>query len=195
VEELEETQEVTLSKKYLAVGALVGMLLACMGIVILYLIRDTVNRAEEFQDMYDLRILGEVKTAQNKNLLIRALDHLNGKSKHTIDLNDLLEWIATYIELFCHKNGVEKLLLIAGDEVQENEDWMSDLIGRLAEAGIHVEVAKNILHSVQDMKKVAEYEHVALLKKLRYSRHAEIMDEIIFCAEQNVELDGVIVLN
>jgi hypothetical protein len=49
-----------------------------------------------------------------------------------------------------------------------------------------MEIAQDILCSMQDMKKLSEYEHVILVKKLRCACHAQIAEEIVFCMEQNI---------
>ena len=57
---------VSISKKYVLVGAAAGIVLSCLAIIILYVMRGTINKAEDIRSLYNLRVVGELDSRKKK---------------------------------------------------------------------------------------------------------------------------------
>ena len=72
---------VGISKKYVGVGALAGIVLAVIIIILRYIFRGTVNLGIEFQTMFNLSVFGQVDLHEKKNILVAAWRRLLNKKE------------------------------------------------------------------------------------------------------------------
>lgn len=170
---------VKLSKKYAMAGAVIGIIIACFLLLLWYILRGTVNCAQELQSMYNLCVLGEAGRGNKRNILLKKQ---NGEEN--IDL------LSAKLRNMCHVNGYDKVLIVNEDTSAE---WIDAVRSELQAANIHLEVVAN-LNSVDALHKMAEYKQVILTKRLKKDLHRDLVKEIETCMEQQMEIIGVVVL-
>ena len=187
--------EAGISKKYVAAGGLAGIVLAILIIVIWYALRDTVNSARDVQRVYNIGILGELEITKSRNIFLKLWYSITGKTKRKVPFAEAVQILSTKVRMFCRKNDIKKVLIIGYPGMQGKDDWASELSSFLKDSGIRSEIAENVLYSSAVMEKLMEYEHVILVERLRHSRYSDMVDEVRLCLEQNVSIEGAIVLS
>ena len=179
---------VSISKKYVVVGAAAGIILSCLAIIILYVVRGTVNKAEDIRSLYNLRVVGELEGKKKKGTA------LSGKGSG-LTPEQQKELLSANLKVACKKEGIEKLL-ISGSSIAEVENGVKEyLTAELKKAGIEVCITDSFLTSGKALEKLAEYDHVLLIEQIGSTRYEDLSAELRICLEQQAEVLGTIVLN
>ena len=197
-EDIEETEEsgdvisVGISKKYIAAGALGGIVLACLFIIICYIMRGTINQTEDLQYLYNMRILGEIDSGHGKNVFALFWNKLIGKKERKLSLEDQLGLLETNIRITCEKKQIQRLL-ICGQYMEEKE-LLKPVLECLKEHDVQVEYATDLLYSSEAFERLSEFDHIIFVEEIRKSQYTDIVKQIEICSEQQVEILGAIVL-
>jgi hypothetical protein len=193
-EENAETEQtsVRVSKKYVAAGGLCGILLACILLVVLYVLRGTINKAEDIQYLYNLRILGELNASDRKNIFLIVWNRILGKKGTALTVEEEEQLFMSNLKISCEKNGIQKLLINGNG--QQNTGWMESVKKELCQTGVEVIIEDDIFHSPDTFEKLKEIDYVVLVEKIRNSRYEDIVGEIRICMEQQIEILGAVVV-
>lgn len=191
--ETEKDISVSVSKKYLAVGGLGGIVLACLFIIISYIMRGTINKAEDIQYLYNMRILGNLKPSGKKNIILSLWYKIIGKSQKELTLEEQEALLAANIQLTCEKSGFNRLLVSGNDKADIK--FLEKALGKLHDAGIEIEFVTDLLYSADVFRKLSEFDRIVLVERVRKSQYSDIVKEIEICSEQNVQILGAIVLD
>lgn len=185
---------VSISKKYVGVGALAGVVLAVIVIILRYIFRGTVNLSREFQTMFNLGVLGQVDLYEKKNILVAAWRRLLNKRKFT-SLEEQKQLALENILSYSRQNEQQKILFVGSGDKMHDMPWMDQLMSELKQEGIQTDFAEKFPYSPQAMAKAQEYGAVIFVETLRTSRYDDVLNGVKKCLEQNREIGGVLVLN
>lgn len=185
---------VGISKKYVGVGALAGIVLAVIIIILRYIFRGTVNLGIEFQTMFNLSVFGQVDLHEKKNILVAAWRRLLNKRKN-VSLEEQKQLVLENILSYCRQEQLQKILFVGSGEHLQDMPWMAQLMSELKQEGIDSDCAGKFPYSPQAMAKSQEYGAVIFVETLRVSRYDDVMNGVKKCLEQNREIGGVLVLN
>lgn len=196
-EEVEEESSetivsVSISKKYLLLGAAIGLILACLYIVLSYIMRGTINEPKDLQYLYGVRVLGELHAGGKRNPFVRLGNLLIGKKEVYLTPEEEQALLFSNIRLFCEKNQADHVLLLFGS-AKLPKDWAAALSEQLAAAGIAAETAENPVYSAQALERLAEYDTVVLIEQVRGSRYEVLEKEIGLCEASGIEIAGAAV--
>lgn len=197
-EEMEpaETSHVSISKKYVALGGLIGIVLACLFIIACYILGGTIQKAEDLQYIYNLRVLGEISEREKHNIFLAIWNRLIGKKEVKLSLEEEKALLLSNLCISCKKENIKKILLGSGRNINVNQVYINDLICELKKAGIDAEYMENILYSSEAFVKMATgCDSIVLLEKVRDSRYDEVSKELKACMEQDVKILGAVVLS
>lgn len=192
-EEPTEKISVGISKKYVAVGALGGILLVCLFIIIFYILRGTINKADDLQYLYNIRVLGILNYKNKYNFFVMIWHKLLGQTDPQLSLNDQVKLLFSNLRITCQKNQIHKLLICGYNESEM--DYMKAVWGRLKEQGIDIEYISNFLYSSEALDKLSLFGHVVFIEEIGKSRYSDIVKEIEVCMEQQADIVGAIVLD
>lgn len=194
VQEISEIEAVNVSinKKYVALGAIVGIILAVIFILLHYFAGGVVNTVSDLEGMYNLCILGNLQISK-RNIWISIWDRLTGKRKFAPEEEYSL--LMLKIRNFCEKGEIKKLLISGSSGLQMECEWISKLVSDLKKSGVESEITGDVLRSSEAVDKLSEFEHIVFVEKMRSSRFTDIAQEMKSCMEQRIQIEGVIVLN
>ena len=192
--EMMETAEpsVSISKKYVAVGGAAGIVLACLFIIISYIMRGTINKAEDLQYLYNVRILGEVNLRRRKNVFLSLWNRIIQRDRKEMTSEEQMELLCTNLQITCEKNQIHKLLLCGADK--KDLEYIKTKFDHLEDCNIQIEYVSDLLHSPQSLKKLSDFAEIVIVEKVRQSQYSDIVKEIEICSEQEVDILGAIVL-
>lgn len=179
---------VSISKKYVLVGAVAGIVLSCLAIILLYIMRGTVNKAEDIRSLYNLRVMGELDGKKKKK------GALSGKDTG-LTPQEQKELLLANLKVACKKEAIEKLL-ISGSSIADVAVEVKDYLKtELKKEGIEVCITDSFLTSGKALEKLAEYDHVLLIEQIGSTRYEDLSAEIRICLEQQADILGTIVLD
>ena len=199
----EETQEsstqtaevsVSLDKTFMLLGALAGIVIGILLLLIRIILRGTIDSAGEFQRAFSLALFGQVDLYEKKNPLVAFLRRLTHRSKR-MPLEEEKRLAVSGIASYCRENGIARVLLAGSLEEIAQAGWLAECAGQLSGCGIETGVAGGMLTIPASIEKMAEYEHVILVERLRKSRYEEVGACLRTCAERSRKVCGVLVLN
>ena len=192
--ELEQDTDtvVSVSKKYVAVGALGGIVLACLFIIISYIMRGTINKAEDLQYLYNIRILGRINFRIKKNIFLSLWNRIIGRPEDSLSIEEQIAFLKANLKLVCEKNQIGKILL-SGYEAEQSE-YLKDAFSILDQCGVRVEYVKDLFASPEALNKLSEFDNIVFVERIRKSRYTEIVKEIEICAEQDINILGAVVI-
>jgi len=107
--------------KHLVIGIVVGIVLACALILVLYLFAPALRNAAEIKTLYGVKILGCVDdTAFGKKKLFGCIDQFivklqNGRKK-TLSFEQEIQMICANVALDCKKSGKNEVFLTSSTE-------------------------------------------------------------------------------
>lgn len=184
---------VTLSKKYMGLGALVGIILAVIVIILRYVLRGTLNVGLEMQQMFNLCVFGQITSDDRKNVLVKAWRKL--RNKRNLSAEEQKNITVANVKAFCAKHGIDKVLLTSSREKVGTVECMTAIVSDLKKDGISADIVEKYPYSEESIKKMMDYEHVILVEVLRKSKYDEVLQGVQKCMEQECQLDGAIVLD
>ena len=187
------TVSVNLSKKYMGLGALVGIILAVIIIILRYVLRGTLNVALEMQHMFNLCVFGQIASDGRKNILVKAWRKL--KNKRNLSVEEQKNITVANVKTFCLKRGIDKVLLVSSREKIAIVECVTAIMSELKRDGIFVDIAEKFPYSEESIKKMMNYEYVILVEELRKSKYEEVLQGVQKCMEQECQLEGAIVLD
>ena len=186
------TASVSISKKYVAAGALGGIILACLFIIISYVMRGTINRAEDLQYLYNMRILGKIDLKGKKNVFLSLWNKIIGRKEKELTLEEQLALLKSNLQITCEKNHIQRLLICGCDENKAGR--LRETLQELKNQGVQMEYVSDLLYSPVSLSKLSECEDIVLVEEIRKSQYSDIAKEIEICMEQQAEILGAIVL-
>lgn len=187
-DEKKEEVHVSISKKYVVVGAAAGIVLSCLAIIILYVMRGTINKAEDIRSLYNLRVVGELDSRKKKK------NALSGKGSG-LTPEEQKELLLANLKVACTKESIDRLL-ISGTSIAEVPAEVKEyLVAELKKESIEVCITDSFLTSGKALEKLAEYDHVLLIEQIGSTRYEDMSAELRICLEQQADVLGTIVLD
>lgn len=183
---------VSISKKYVLVGGAIGVVLACLFIIIAYIMRGTINKAEDLQYLYNLRILGEIGSGNN-NIFLAIWNKVIGRKEKRLGLEEQAELLRTNLKLVCEKRQQQKILLCGNDE--KGLHRVKKLLEGFCKQNVQLEYVADLLYTPASLSKLSGADSIIFVEQVHKSQYTDIVKKIEICSEQDIEILGVIVFN
>ena len=163
----DETPKASISKKYLVVGAFLGLVLAVVIIVLRYMFDPTIKTSKDLQMFYGTNFIGDV--AQADGALLAASKIIN----------------------MCSNRQIKKVL-IAGKMASENEAAIKEVVDAVEKKGIVADIIGDILtDAVQTLEAKS---NVVLVEAVRKSKYEDFNQEKALCESLDAQLLGYIAI-
>ncbi len=178
---------VHISIRYVALGVVIGFILACVYIILAYILRGRINTANDIRYLYNLRVLGELRTASGgEGKAIR-------KGRVRISPESQLDLLVANLKESCSENGVQKILFGGSGSLEADQELAQKLGEALRGYGIQSAYIADLPYSVDAVSMMKEYKAVVFLEKIRHSNYRTMEAEIRTCMEHEVSILGVVV--
>ncbi len=185
---IETTQSVNvhISRRYVLIGVAIGIVLAFIYIILAYVLRGSINSANDIRYLYDLRVLGELKTSGNK--IIR-------KGKVGLSYDQQIELLLANLKSVCKENGITKILFNGSEKLEADRELAESLGEELEKSGIKTEYVTNLPYSANAVELLEDCNAVVLLEKIRYADYRTMEAEIRTCMEHEAQVVGTVVFS
>lgn len=192
-------REVSISVKHGVIGAVIGVVLACIIIFVLYLFESSLRTVEEAKKLYKVKLLGTVDdTAFQKKRVFEFVDSfvrkLQANYKKRFTYNQELQMIGANIAIDCKKNNRTKIFLTSSLGEDIPTQIKTDIIKICTEKGIEVVEGNEIAYDAESLEALALVGSVVFIEKKRESLYDELYKEMVLCIENDISVVGMIVL-
>ena len=165
----DETPKASISKKYLVVGAFLGLVLAVVIIVLRYMFDPTIKTSKDLQMFYGTNFIGDV--AQADGALLAASKIIN----------------------MCSNRQIKKVL-IAGKMASENEAAIKEVVDAVEKKGIVADIIGDILTDADAVQTLEAKSNVVLVEAVRKSKYEDFNQEKALCDSLDAQLLGYIAI-
>ena len=165
----DETPKASISKKYLVVGAFLGLVLAVVIIVLRYMFDPTIKTSKDLQMFYGTNFIGDV--AQADGALLAASKIIN----------------------MCSNRQIKKVL-IAGKMASENEAAIKEVVDAIEKKGIVADIIGDILTDADAVQTLEAKSNVVLVEAVRKSKYEDFNQEKALCESLDAQLLGYIAI-
>ena len=165
----DETPKASISKKYLVVGAFLGLVLAVVIIVLRYMFDPTIKTSKDLQMFYGTNFIGDV--AQADGALLAASKIIN----------------------MCSNRQIKKVL-IAGKMASENEAAIKEVLDAVEKKGIVADIIGDILTDADAVQTLEAKSNVVLVEAVRKSKYEDFNQEKALCESLDAQLLGYIAI-
>ncbi|MBD5542792.1 MAG: hypothetical protein HDR01_00750 [Lachnospiraceae bacterium] len=203
-QEVEEEQEVdvpavTVSKKLIVVGFVGGAVLAFLVIVLLYLLNSRLRLEDNFERIYEIKLLGNVIVHDDEkkkwfafiDRIFYRLRHLN---KRYFQKEEAVSMIAAGIRIGAKKQGASKVYVTGTALEKEEKSIIEQLKKELKKSGIELVSGGSILYDAEALEKLAETGFTVLVERAGVALYSQIAEEIDICGHQGVKVLGAVVV-
>lgn len=193
------TSEPAISKKIVVLGFLAGAFVAFALWGLLYMINGKVRLEDDFEMVYNTKLLGNIQTAAKKkkkwfgfiDKMFIALRHYN---KRYFEQDKAYEMTAANIRISL-KNSENKTLLVSGAICGDEEKAVvEELAKRLKQDGITIVFTNPVLYNAEALEKLVEIGQVVFVEKAEKSLYQEVLREVEICKQQKINLLGCVVI-
>ena len=165
----DETPKASISKKYLVVGAFLGLVLAVVIIVLRYMFDPTIKTSKDLQMFYGTNFIGDVARADGA--LLAASKIIN----------------------MCSNRQIKKVL-IAGKMASENEAAIKEVVDAVEKKGIVADIIGDILTDADAVQTLEAKSNVVLVEAVRKSKYEDFNQEKALCESLDAQLLGYIAI-
>ena len=185
---------VSISKKYICLGGVIGIVLAIIYIVIAYLLRGTINSSNDVKYLYNRRVLAELPVSR-KNYLYRKARQKLLKDSASNEMDASVELLVSNVKCECEKNNIHEVICAYSCDDRFVQTWMERVEQQLSAVGIKICKLGDGLENAQAVEAMNWLKYIILVEKLSYARYETITRELEICMEQGMELMGLVTLN
>lgn len=165
----DEAPKASISKKYLVVGAFIGLVLAVVIIVLRYMFDPTIKTSKDLQMFYGTNFIGDV--AQADGALLAASKIIN----------------------MCSNRQIKKVL-IAGKMATENEAAIKEVVDAVEKKGVVADIIGDILTDADAVQTLEAKSNVVLVEAVRKSKYEDFNQEKALCESLDAQLLGYIAI-
>jgi capsular polysaccharide biosynthesis protein len=185
----------SISKKYMVLGVIVGLFLACVWIVLSFVLDNHLKTVQELENFYNVRVVGRfAKDNNNKRLFASVdkwIDTLQHKDKVTVEQQK--DMTLMNLKMTCKQQNIQHLFMNNTVELSEKERQnVNTLVEGIRSLGITVDVGDDILHNANSFEKMVEIGNVIFIEKIEETYHNVFEQELRLCEEQRTQVLGVI---
>ncbi len=188
-----------ISFKHLFIGIIVGIILACGLIFVLYLFAPALRNSEEIKTLYGIKVIGLVhdNKFQKKKLfgfIDQFIEKLQNRRKKCLSYEQEIQIVCANILLDCKKNEIKEVFLTSSTSEDIPEEIRNAIAMKCEEKGIHITLGNAIHYDAEALEQLAQIGNVIFIEKKRSSLYDELYSEISLCKEHDIHVIGMIVL-
>ncbi len=182
-----------ISKKYLLLGAVIGLFLVAVWTVIEVLAKGRLRMAKDLEEGFGVHEIGTLPVQKKKKPLDAVDRTINrwfagGVARYSEE--ERLDMICAGIRLYAEKNGIGKMYLTGtSKEIPSVFEKMKNRLDTL-----EVNSGRSVVYDPESLARMAESEAVILLEQVDETRYSELDRELKLCKEYRIPVIGSIVL-
>ncbi len=186
-----------ISRRYVALGLLIGLLFVIVAIAIAYVFGRKLRIKEDITEVYDIPLLGFLDGPSIKLLsgpvcrgINRAFTH--GEAKFTAE--ERMQMMVAGIRLAAEKAKMKNLYLTGAANGEAEAKVREELAARLTAAGFTVGTGKSVVYDPESLETMTGADGVILVEHVDASTYEDMAKEAELCRRYEVPVIGGIVI-
>lgn len=188
---------VTVNKKYIVLGAFIGLFLGCCWIAAVYIFGRRIKSSEELQDAYGMRVFGEATLPEEKKRLFGGVDRWIDKLQHKEQwtLAEQKDMILANLITTCRKESIDQVFVTTSLHQSEQEKAVTEaVLEEVRKAGIAVTFGENVARNARSLEQMSGIGRVIVIEHVGETEYTSLEKELDLCVQQKAEVLGVIAL-
>ena len=187
-----------LDKKYIIIGAVLGLILAVIVIIIKYIASNAIRSTKEIEENFGLQILGSMEGnspfyQKRKTKLDQWLRRKKNKTKDQLPAEEKAEVIATKIRIEAEKADLHNICLAVDKKVFEDAGVLETLVDKIGDVP-SVKVIRNVSEQPDSLKGMAGMDGVVLVGQIDRSGFDDLKNICELCRSYSVKVIGSIIV-
>lgn len=180
------------SKKYVLLGFVLGVFLACAWIACKAIFASKLQNREELESQYHLRMLGAYESPR----VFKGLDKLFNRWRHcnekALAAEERTDIICSNIAILCEKSEHKSVSVTGTCVCEANRQLFDRIAAELKKRGIDAEVEENIIYNTSALKDVTKSGAAVIVEQVDVSRYREIEQELITLKGNDIAVIGCV---
>ncbi len=186
-----DTVSVSFSVGKFVIGAVIGIVLAVLWILLAFLLTVKLRSESEVQSLYHVNILGSIRLGKENpidRMILKARYHKAG----TLTLEEEIHLICANIKVACKS---ENAVYLSGSVIDAMpKELVEQIVEECSDKGITVTAGKELNYHAEALEKLAEVGRVVFIEQLRDSYYDEVYKEVKTCLEHKILVVGMIIV-
>ena len=187
-----------ISKKYILAGAVLGLILAAIVIIIKYIATGTIKTSKELEENFGLQLLGSFEGNDSfyknrKTKLDRWLRNKKNRINGRISADEMAQLIATKIKIEAEKKDLHHICLALDGRMSDNTNFLDAMIQKVGSEP-SIKVIRNILEQPEDLAGMSEMDGIVLIEQTNRSDYDDLKKVCALCRNYQVNVIGSIVV-
>ena len=188
-----------INKKYIMIGALLGVVLAAIVIILKYIASGTIKTGKEMEEDFGIQVLGwfdgkDSFYRKRKTKLDKWLRSLRNKKADQIPYDEMVDLIATKLKIEAEKRETHQVCMILDGKVTGKTDFIEAIRQKTGDEP-KITVISNILQQSEELAGLSDKDGAVLIGQIGKSQFDDIRSICVLCANYHVSVIGSIVLD
>ncbi len=196
VEVAEGVQKPSVSKKYVAIGLILGIFLVAGIEALKVVLSNRIQEKEDVETLYNQYYYGNICSAEGSKKFLGFVDNailkLKNGGKNMSSYPVQVSVVANGIKLSCKKNELKNLVITGTSDAVLDGDSVKTIKEQLEADGINVNVVKNICINTDAMNACEEAGNVVLIEGVGKSYYKDVEEEISKAQAYNIKILGIV---
>ncbi|MCR4686700.1 MAG: hypothetical protein K5659_03960 [Lachnospiraceae bacterium] len=196
VEVTEGVAKPSLSKKYIAIGLILGIFLVAGIEALKVVLSNRIQEKEDVETLYNQYYYGNICSAETSKKFLGFVDNailkLKNGGKNMSSYPVQVSVVANGIKLSCKKNELKNLVITGTSDAVLDGDSVKAIKEQLEADGINVNVVKNICINTDAMNACEEAGNVVLIEGVGKSYYKDVEEEISKAQAYNIKILGIV---
>lgn len=188
------TVKVSVSKKQILMGAVVGAAVAIVYIFLAYLLSTKLRNKDEVENLYHTRVLGTVRKEKKGNLMETAVWKLENLGHKQLSYEEQIQMLISNIYIACRDTKTDCVYFTGSMQEKIEKELLAALSDGLKEKNIRTIMGGAVAYDAKELLCAAETGSVVVFEKRRESYYAEILSELQLCDDNHIQVLGMVVL-
>lgn len=180
---------------FILVGLFLGIIIVCFWQGIAYLLSEKLRMANDLEDGFGVRIIGEIcdENVKKLNALDRKIKEVFYGRK-PISIEENMAVLCTSIRTSAQKMGMKSIYLTTSSSNANVMSVLEKICGELKNGVEEVAYGPSIVYNSDSIEKMAQSEGIVLVERIGDSKYMDIKKEIEKCCANKVTVLGSIVI-
>ena len=193
----EEVLPAKIDVKWIVIGFLLGIFIACVWEGVLWILGGQVNTKKEFWENVSLRsfgVIADIDEEVKKGTIDRLIHRIQTIGKTKLSEEEEYQMMLADIKLLAAEENIQKIYL-TGTEGVTAPDCMERIKEDLQNCGIEIVFGDSVLSSSKSMCDMAECDATIIVEYIGKSKYKNVFSELSVCEKHNVNVLGSILID
>ena len=153
---------------------------------------------DDLQELYEMPELGHVfystDNKKRRDLIDRKILNIRNYGKRQFSVDETMELAITAIRMAAERKGLQKISMIGCGMTDESLAVCKQIMDRLGEQGVVVELLNNVLYDAASLQRLTEVKGAILVGIVGETFYSELLEERELLERQEIEKLGVVLI-